>query len=103
MQIVAFTLFAGIGVAGGQLAINALAGGLYPAEIRSTGAGWALGIGRVGNIGGPILGGILFALQWTPQHIVLAASVPVALSILAVVALMRKGEASIRLTPAPTN
>jgi MFS family permease len=32
---------------------------MYPTAIRSTGIGWAIGMGRLGGILGPILGGIL--------------------------------------------
>ncbi len=50
---------AGFCVTGGQSASNAVAAGFYPTAIRSTGVGWCLGIGRVGSIVGPILGGAL--------------------------------------------
>lgn len=34
---------------------------LYPAEVRSTGAGWAIGVGRLGAIFGPAIAGWLFS------------------------------------------
>ena len=52
---------AGMSVIGGQTASNALAAEFYPTTIRATGVGWALGIGRVGSILGPILGGVLLS------------------------------------------
>jgi len=48
---------------GGQIGLNAIAGTVYPTDIRSTGVGWALGIGRIGSILGPVLGGILLSLR----------------------------------------
>jgi AAHS family 4-hydroxybenzoate transporter-like MFS transporter len=42
-------------VSGGQKSVNALAAVFYPAEVRSTGVGWALGVGRIGGIVAPIL------------------------------------------------
>ena len=48
---------AGIGIGGCQHGINSVSGALYPPEMRATGAGWALGLGRVGQIGGPLVGG----------------------------------------------
>src|ERR1700730_6684984 len=40
----------GAGIAGGcQAGINSLSGLAYPTAIRSTGAGWALGAGRIGT------------------------------------------------------
>ncbi|HEY0213523.1 MAG TPA: MFS transporter [Paenirhodobacter sp.] len=51
--------FAGFTTNGGFNAFYALAAALYPTEIRSTGIGWAMGIGRIGAVIGPMLGGIL--------------------------------------------
>lgn len=48
---------------GAQAALNALAATLYPTAIRTTGMGWALGIGRFGSIVGPILGGQLIGMH----------------------------------------
>jgi AAHS family 4-hydroxybenzoate transporter-like MFS transporter len=50
---------AGFCVVGGQGAANAFAGNYYPSEIRNSGIGWALGIGRLGSILGPLLVGWL--------------------------------------------
>jgi hypothetical protein len=36
-------------VVGGQTGINALSGTIYPTYMRSTGSGWALGMGRIGR------------------------------------------------------
>ncbi|HSS82529.1 MAG TPA: MFS transporter, partial [Reyranella sp.] len=52
-------LGAGAALIGSQLGANAMAAGLYPARIRSTGVGWALGVGRLGGIAGPAIGGFL--------------------------------------------
>ncbi len=49
---------AGTCVTGGQMSIVAVASLIYPARLRSTGVGWALGIGRLGGIIGPILVGV---------------------------------------------
>ena len=69
-----FAVFgAGAGTIGSQLAANALCATLYPARIRSTGIGWALGIGRLGAIVGPAVGGVLLALGWPPTQIFLCA------------------------------
>jgi AAHS family 4-hydroxybenzoate transporter-like MFS transporter len=51
----------GFFLVGGQIGLNSIAGTIYPTDIRSTGAGWALGIGRIGSILGPVLGGILIS------------------------------------------
>jgi MFS transporter, AAHS family, 4-hydroxybenzoate transporter len=67
---------AGMGTGGCQPGINAISGALYPAHIRSTGAGWALGVGRVGQIVGPLVGGLLLGLGWQPRATFLVASGP---------------------------
>lgn len=49
----------GVFIIGTQIAQHVIAGEIYPTHIRSTGVGWALTIGRVGSIIGPLLGGWL--------------------------------------------
>jgi MFS transporter, AAHS family, 4-hydroxybenzoate transporter len=58
---VATAFAAGFCIVGGQNAMNALASIIYPTYIRSTGVGWALGIGRIGTIVGASVGGALLA------------------------------------------
>ena len=82
--LMAVTLVLGFTVQGGQAGINALAADYYPTRMRSTGVGWALGIGRIGSIIGPALGGFLLSLQWTPRQILLAGIVPALITTLAV-------------------
>jgi AAHS family 4-hydroxybenzoate transporter-like MFS transporter len=65
----------GIGSAG-QIGINTVSGALYPAPIRATGVGWALGVGRLGQVAGPLGAGLLLGLGWDPRAILLAVSVP---------------------------
>lgn len=65
---------AGFCVVGGQIAANAFAGNYYPAAMRATGAGWALGVGRFGSIFGPLIGGVLIGFDIsTPTLFVLFA------------------------------
>ncbi len=65
---------AGFCIVGGQIAANALAAGFYPTSIRATGIGWALGVGRVGSIVGPLVGGALLSLKWSAGEVFLAAA-----------------------------
>jgi MFS transporter, AAHS family, 4-hydroxybenzoate transporter len=55
---------------------SALAIGLYPAHLRTTGVGCAAAAGRIGSIVGPGLGGAVISLGWSTQEIVLMAVVP---------------------------
>jgi AAHS family 4-hydroxybenzoate transporter-like MFS transporter len=82
MMTVTFIL--GVTVQGAQAGINALAAMYYPTQIRSTGVGWALGVGRIGSIVGPLIGGLMLSMQWTPQQIFMAGSIPALIAGLAV-------------------
>jgi AAHS family 4-hydroxybenzoate transporter-like MFS transporter len=76
---------AGFCVVGGQPAVNALAASYYPTQLRSTGIGWSLGVGRIGSIIGPVLGGELIRLAWPNSSILLAIAVPALVSALMLV------------------
>lgn len=52
----------GFGVQGGFVGLYAVAARMYPTRIRTTGVGWAIGMGRVGGIIGPIIGGLLVTI-----------------------------------------
>ncbi len=49
--------FIGVTLQGGVNGNYPLAAAIYPAEMRATGLGWAMGIGRVGALLGPLIGG----------------------------------------------
>jgi AAHS family 4-hydroxybenzoate transporter-like MFS transporter len=71
---------AGMCIIGGQPALNTLAATYYPTPLRSTGIGWSLGIGRVGSILGPTLGGELIRRQWSNTSIFATVAIPAAVS-----------------------
>ena len=75
---------AGIFVQGAQAGINALAATYYPTSLRSTGVGWSLGIGRLGSILGPILGGMMLSHAWSLKSIFFAGSLPALCAALAI-------------------
>ncbi|OLL30615.1 4-hydroxybenzoate transporter [Burkholderia sp. SRS-W-2-2016] len=89
----AAVLVTGFCIVGGQPAVNALAATYYPTTLRSTGIGWSLGIGRIGSIVGPVLGGELIRRNWSNGDIFLAVAVPAALSALLLVAMAMCGGA----------
>ena len=76
----AVVFVAGWCVVGSQPGVNALAATFYPTYLRSTGVGWGLGVGRVGAIVGPMIGGALLAQQWTVQQLFWAAAIPAAIT-----------------------
>jgi len=65
---------AGTCVTGGQMSIVAVASLIYPVRLRSTGVGWALGIGRVGGIIGPIVVGAALGSRVAPAAVFVAIS-----------------------------
>ena len=87
--IIATAFAAGFCIVGGQNAMNALASIIYPTYIRSTGVGWALGIGRIGTIVGSSVGGALLALHLPIPTIFMLAAVPTLCTAAATVALGR--------------
>ena len=99
VMTVAFVL--GFTVTGIQAGLNSLAASYYPTSIRSTGVGWALGIGRIGSVTGPVLGGILLKIGWTPQRILFATSVPALCAGLAIMLSyrLRGSSSAYRATP----
>jgi AAHS family 4-hydroxybenzoate transporter-like MFS transporter len=89
---------AGFCIIGGQTASNALAATSYPTPMRSTGVGWALGIGRIGSIVGPAIGGVMLARHLPPDRLFLAAAVPAVCGALAAIGLVRvsRGASTVR-------
>jgi MFS transporter, AAHS family, 4-hydroxybenzoate transporter len=80
---------AGAVVVGGQIAMNAVTASFYPAQIRSTGVGWALGIGRIGSIVGPLLGGLLLGAGWQGTSAVMFAIIPTLIAACALLGVSR--------------
>jgi AAHS family 4-hydroxybenzoate transporter-like MFS transporter len=79
----------GFCMVGGQIAANALAATFYPTSIRATGVGWALGIGRVGSVVGPLVGGALLTMKWSSAAVFAAAAAAALCAALAAFSLSR--------------
>ena len=69
------TFGVGFMIIGSQGGLNALAANFYPTAVRSTGVGWALGVGRIGSIVGPLLGGMFLGMRWRPGDMLLFGTV----------------------------
>src|SRR3984893_2113951 len=80
---------AGFCMVGGPTAASALAATYYPPSIRATGVGWALGIGRVGSIVGPLVGGGLLTMKWSTESVFMAAAAAALCAALAAFSLSR--------------
>jgi MFS transporter, AAHS family, 4-hydroxybenzoate transporter len=84
----AVVTIAGCCVLGGQIGLNALSGISYPTSIRATGSGWALGVGRIGSIIGPIVGGVLITMGLSRSTLFMWSATPFLLSAVAMLILM---------------
>lgn len=73
--LMAATFLAGCAISGGQKSVIALAAVFYPAAMRSTGVGWALGIGRFGGILGPLIVGLALGEGSSPFTIFMTMAV----------------------------
>lgn len=67
---------AGATTIGTQILLYAYVAQFYPMAIRSTGIGWASGVGRSGAILGPMLGGTLLAMKLPLPQNFLAFAIP---------------------------
>ena len=75
---------AGVTIIGAQVNLSAYTSTVYPTDIRSTGIGWVVGVGRLGAIAGALLGTALFAAGIELQSQYLIAGVPAVLAGVAV-------------------
>jgi MFS transporter, AAHS family, 4-hydroxybenzoate transporter len=75
-MLMATVFVTGMCLIGGQMALNGVSGTFYPTYIRSTGTGWANGVGRIGSILGPVLGGVLISFNLPTSELLIFAAVP---------------------------
>jgi AAHS family 4-hydroxybenzoate transporter-like MFS transporter len=85
--LVAAVVLVGVGLLGGPPMLNALGATWYPTDLRSTGVGAALGVGRFGAILGPLVAGALVARHWSMEDLFRAAAVPALLAMATAAAL----------------
>jgi AAHS family 4-hydroxybenzoate transporter-like MFS transporter len=105
LPLVIVIFFSGMTIIGSQTGANAACGKLYPARMRTSGLGWALGIGRLGGIAAPLLGGFLLVHGLAPRHIFLSACAFALIAAVATALLALRGpqtEPAARPEPIPT-
>ena len=91
LLLVIVIFLSGMTIIGSQTGANATCGKLYPARMRTSGLGWALGIGRLGGIAAPALGGWLLSLGLPPRQIFLSACLFAAIAAVATGLLALRG------------
>lgn len=82
-----FIFVAGFGVPGSQAGLNAFSATYYPTDLRATGVGAGLGIGRAGAIVGPLIAGMMLARHWSNRELFFAAAVPALISAIVMLSL----------------
>jgi len=80
---------AGAAVVGNQFALSTMSTMIYPTDRRSTGAGWALAIGRIGSCVGPLIGGVLIAAALQLPVLYAIAATPMVVGALACLMMWR--------------
>lgn len=75
---------AGATTIGSQILLYTFVAQFYPSSLRSTGMGWASGIGRIGAMVGPVLTGTLLTYHLPHQMNFMAISIPGIIAALAV-------------------
>jgi len=97
VAVVYFMLvLAGVGTHGTQCLIIAAVASHYPGHLRGTALGWALGVGRVGAVAAPQVGGLLLAagLGVNSNFLAFAGAAAVAAVLLAAVGIKLKTKTS---------
>lgn len=59
--LLAFVAVVGLGTSGTQILIYGFVANYYRTNVRSAGVAWCAGFGRLGGVGGPLIGGLLVA------------------------------------------
>jgi AAHS family 4-hydroxybenzoate transporter-like MFS transporter len=100
VMLLLVTFLAGATIIGSQTGANGTCGKLYPARMRTSGLGWALGIGRLGGIAAPVLGGYLLSSGLPPRQIFLSACLFAVIAAVATGLLALRG---VRAEPLPSS
>ncbi|MDP9968150.1 AAHS family benzoate transporter-like MFS transporter [Variovorax paradoxus] len=88
----------GASTLGTQILLYAYAGQFYPTSIRSTGLGFASGVGRIGAIAAPIAIGLLVSMELPLVHNFLAIALAAAIGGVAVALINHKSSDTLRPT-----
>jgi len=81
------SFMAGATVIGSSFCLGAFASSCYPPQLRATGIGAGLGIGRAGSITSPLLGGMAIAAGLATASILASLAIPAAVCAVAVLTL----------------
>jgi MFS family permease len=84
LPMMALAFLVGLGLMGAMAGLYIIVPHVYPPNVRNTGTGLAIGIGRIGAMVGPPIAGILIAAGWERVAYYSVLALPVLISALAV-------------------
>ncbi|MDD7939104.1 aromatic acid/H+ symport family MFS transporter [Actinomycetospora lutea] len=74
--LLSLVAIAGACTIGTTIIVNSFTATYYPDHLRAVGLSWALGVGRIGAITGPLYGGLIMSVGWGFQANFLAFAIP---------------------------
>ena len=86
------TFLIGFFLAGSMIGLYAIIPDVYPTRVRSTGTGWAIGVGRLGAVVGPFLAGVLISAGWDRSAYYFVLALPLVLAMMLVLRVRRYEE-----------
>jgi MFS transporter, AAHS family, 4-hydroxybenzoate transporter len=98
--LLVMAFFSGCVIVGTQNALNAGAGIIYPTALRANGVGYALGVGRIGSVTGPLIGSLLTSLAMPLQVFFYVTAIAPLLCAVASIVLLNRLHQSNRETAA---
>ena len=87
-ELMAVVALAGFCTLGTQFGLNAVSAIIYPTALRSTGSGACFGVGRLGAILGPVVGGRLIDMKLPVEDLYMIATIPFVVGAVAAFILM---------------
>jgi AAHS family benzoate transporter-like MFS transporter len=99
--LLAFVALAGLGTSGTQILLFGFVANYYRTNVRAAGVAWCAGFGRLGGVGGPLVGGILIGvgLGVTQIFLILAGVAVVGLAFVLLVPHRRERPTVITVDP----
>lgn len=79
-HLIVYLLLIGVLLQAGFTGLYAVAAKIYPTEVRATGVGWAIGLGRIGAVVGPFVGGLLIKQHVSMEYSFIIFAIPLLVS-----------------------
>ncbi len=97
-----FVALAGLGTSGTQILLFGFVANYYRTNVRAAGVAWCAGFGRMGGIGGPLIGGILIGAGFAVTQIFLILTGVALLGLVLVLMVPRHHRHAVPLTISPS-